>query len=72
MKSLSIARRGIYALALVALLLAGCSFAAKSNSSQNYSGPVAPVKLALDWTPNTNHTGIYVADAERLLSRRRH
>lgn len=24
-------------------------------------GQVTPLKLALDWTPNTNHTGIYVA-----------
>ena len=22
------------------------------------------IELALDWTPNTNHTGIYVAQAE--------
>jgi ABC-type nitrate/sulfonate/bicarbonate transport system substrate-binding protein len=26
-----------------------------------YTGPVETVTLALDWTPNTNHTGIYVA-----------
>ena len=50
------------ALALTALaLLAGCGFAAKQSSPQSYSGPVAHVKLALDWTPNTNHTGIYIA-----------
>ena len=55
------ARRGLYALVLALPLLAGCSFAAKSTSSANYSGPVAHVSLALDWTPNTNHTGIYVA-----------
>ena len=22
------------------------------------------IELALDWTPNTNHTGIYIAQAE--------
>ena len=22
------------------------------------------IELALDWTPNTNHTGVYVAQAE--------
>jgi ABC-type nitrate/sulfonate/bicarbonate transport system substrate-binding protein len=55
------ARQRACALALVALpLLAGCGFADKS-SSQNYAGPTAHVKLALDWTPNTNHTGIYLA-----------
>jgi ABC-type nitrate/sulfonate/bicarbonate transport system substrate-binding protein len=42
------------------LLLAGCNFASQTSSS-SYSGPVAHVTLALDWTPNTNHTGIYVA-----------
>jgi ABC-type nitrate/sulfonate/bicarbonate transport system substrate-binding protein len=26
-----------------------------------WKGPISTVKLALDWTPNTNHTGIYVA-----------
>ncbi len=26
-----------------------------------YTGPVQKVSLALDWTPNTNHTGFYVA-----------
>lgn len=39
-------------------LLAGC---VGQTTSKQYSGPVAHVTLALDWTPNTNHTGIYVA-----------
>ena len=30
----------------------------------------ATVRLALDWTPNTNHTGFYVARAEGLVRRR--
>ena len=25
------------------------------------AGKLIPMKFALDWTPNTNHTGIYVA-----------
>jgi len=45
----------------VPLLLSGCNFAAKTTTSSTYTGPVAHAKLALDWTPNTNHTGIYVA-----------
>jgi ABC-type nitrate/sulfonate/bicarbonate transport system substrate-binding protein len=28
------------------------------------SGPLQTVRLALDWTPNTDHTGFYVADAK--------
>jgi ABC-type nitrate/sulfonate/bicarbonate transport system substrate-binding protein len=48
-------------LAALALLLAGCSFGKETAPAASYTGPVAKVKLALDWTPNTNHTGIYVA-----------
>src|SRR5262245_48474557 len=59
---LRVLRRAICALALVALvpLLTGCGFATR-QSSPSPSGRVAHVKLALDWLPNTNHTGIYVA-----------
>ncbi|HEX5797607.1 MAG TPA: ABC transporter substrate-binding protein [Candidatus Saccharimonadales bacterium] len=32
-------------------------------SRDNASKELQPVSLALDWTPNTNHTGIYVAKA---------
>jgi ABC-type nitrate/sulfonate/bicarbonate transport system substrate-binding protein len=39
-------------LATLSLLLAGCS-----------TGP-RPIRIALDWTPNTNHTGLYVAQME--------
>jgi ABC-type nitrate/sulfonate/bicarbonate transport system substrate-binding protein len=41
-------------LALLSLLLAGCA------------GPSGerPIRIALDWTPNTNHTGLYVAELE--------
>ena len=28
------------------------------------AGPAAKVRLALDWTPNTNHLGFYVAEAK--------
>jgi NitT/TauT family transport system substrate-binding protein len=31
-----------------------------------YHTAILPMKLALDWTPNTNHTGIYVARANGL------
>ena len=39
-------------------LLAGCI---GQSTASSYDGPRAKVSLALDWTPNTNHTGIYVA-----------
>ncbi len=50
-------------LMLLPLLLAGC-IGQSTTSSKSYEGTVAKVSLALDWTPNTNHTGIYVAMAK--------
>jgi ABC-type nitrate/sulfonate/bicarbonate transport system substrate-binding protein len=38
--------------------------AASSPSASAYAGPARPVRLALDWTPNTNHTGFFVAQAK--------
>lgn len=56
-------RRAPYMLSLLLLvalpLLAAC--AGQTTSGQQSSGPTTHVSLALDWTPNTNHTGIYVA-----------
>jgi ABC-type nitrate/sulfonate/bicarbonate transport system substrate-binding protein len=39
---------------------AACSGCAKSSAS-NASGALKKVTVVLDWTPNTNHTGLYVA-----------
>ena len=36
---------------------------APSASTAVSAPPTKPVRLALDWTPNTNHTGFYVAQA---------
>ncbi len=50
--------RRIWLLLLPGLfLVVGCGTAAQSQGSQH----LTPVSIALDWTPNTNHTGIYVA-----------
>lgn len=62
---------------LAAVLVAGCGGSASSgappSSSASASAPSAQptpppaptrVRLALDWTPNTNHTGFYVARAK--------
>jgi NitT/TauT family transport system substrate-binding protein len=35
-----------------------------ASSPSTTSGPLGSVRLALDWTPNTNHTGFYVAQAK--------
>jgi len=34
---------------------------ASAPATVNCHGKLTPMKFALDWTPNTNHTGIYVA-----------
>ncbi len=50
----------ILAVAMLSMLFAGCS-----QSSENKSGKkketLKKITFVLDWTPNTNHTGIYVA-----------
>lgn len=41
---------------LAAFILAACGGAAPAPAQQR-----TPVRVGLDWTPNTNHTGLYVA-----------
>ncbi len=49
-------RRIVFVLgAVLALVLAGCADAPPSAQK---------IRVALDWTPNTNHTGLYVAQHE--------
>ncbi|HZC07212.1 MAG TPA: hypothetical protein VE338_16375, partial [Ktedonobacterales bacterium] len=55
--------RGL-ALTLVGLLgllplLAAC--APSGGGASSSGGSLTSVSLALDWTPNTNHTGVYAA-----------
>lgn len=45
--------------AVLALLLAGCG-----GGSGGAGGGSQTIRVALDWTPNTNHTGLYVAQQE--------
>lgn len=46
------------ALCLTALLIAGCS---SGNSNSTEEKEKTKITFVLDWTPNTNHTGLYVA-----------
>jgi ABC-type nitrate/sulfonate/bicarbonate transport system substrate-binding protein len=56
----------------VAVLLAACggrpspspSAVASASAAPSSSAPAATVRLALDWTPNTDHTGFFVANHE--------
>lgn len=44
------------------LLLAACGGNGDGNQAED--GGLEEVTFVLDWTPNTNHTGIYAAQAE--------
>ena len=63
-------RRAVVATVLTAVLivLAACSSgtggtgpSAAAGSSSAGAGAPTTIRFALDWTPNTNHTGLYVA-----------
>lgn len=57
----------VMAAAMLTLGMAGCSSANNSNSENNETATTAAsaektkITFVLDWTPNTNHTGLYVA-----------
>ncbi len=55
-------KKRIYAIILVALLLtlSACKADNKNNKTTD-SAVKEKVRIVLDWTPNTNHTGLYVA-----------
>ncbi len=56
---------------MAALLLAACgndSGSKKDGTGENKDTPARQVHFALDWTPNTNHTGIYVAQEKGYFS----
>lgn len=52
-------RRALAAIAAASLVLAGCG--AGDEESATTAAGLTKVQVALDWTPNTNHTGLYVA-----------
>ncbi len=45
----------------VMLILAACGNSQDNGSKENNQEKLKKVTLVLDWTPNTNHTGLYVA-----------
>ena len=66
----AVSRRGFVraglagAAALGTAALAGCSgTTAPAGSSAGSASGLKKITFALDWTPNTNHTGVYVAAA---------
>lgn len=54
-------RRGFMVLVLLLLLVVTACGAQDSDSTSQDGEALEKVTFVLDWTPNTNHTGIYVA-----------
>ncbi len=48
---------------LLGLSLAGCGSTGKKTESTENKEALKKITFCLDWTPNTNHTGIYAAEA---------
>ena len=46
---------------VAAITLAACSTAADTDGSAPAASAPTPVTVVLDWTPNTNHNGLYLA-----------
>ncbi|GAE95009.1 hydroxymethylpyrimidine ABC transporter [Gracilibacillus boraciitolerans JCM 21714] len=48
----------------LALIFVGCIFILAACGNEDSTDKLDEVTFVLDWTPNTNHTGLYVAQAE--------
>lgn len=48
-------------LLLTAVLIAGCSSNKGTDTTKEKTKQLKKISVVLDWTPNTNHTGLYVA-----------
>ncbi|MGG3471436.1 ABC transporter substrate-binding protein [Neobacillus pocheonensis] len=48
-------------LVLSVFLITGCSGKKETENAKGKKQPLKKVSIVLDWTPNTNHTGLYVA-----------
>ncbi len=48
-------------LVMIMLMLTIASCTSNSNNEDVKNNELTPITLVLDWTPNTNHTGFYVA-----------
>lgn len=53
--------KGLSVLALTGMIVAGCGDKKPAGGQE-----LTEVKVVLDWTPNTNHTGLFVAQAQGL------
>lgn len=49
----------------------GCGAEPENDSALSNGGDLEEVTVVLDWTPNTNHTGLYVAEHEGYFAEER-
>lgn len=54
----------LVALGAIALLSVGFAIACGGNDDDDDGGELRSVTFMLDWVPNTNHAGVYIADAK--------
>ncbi len=57
-------KKKICILLIAVLALTACAGKDNNQSSSGTSDNKEKVRIVLDWTPNTNHTGLYVAQAK--------
>ncbi|OIK09724.1 ABC transporter substrate-binding protein [Bacillus sp. MUM 116] len=53
-----------FLLLLTVFLIAGCSSKKDTDTAKESTKKLKKITVVLDWTPNTNHTGLYVAKAK--------
>jgi ABC-type nitrate/sulfonate/bicarbonate transport system substrate-binding protein len=64
--SITIKLMSIILATVMVFVAAGCTTQPKQEIQPE---SLEKVTVVLDWTPNTNHTGLYVAERERFLQR---
>lgn len=66
-----IKKLSVFLVVLITLFVAGCgnrSMEEESDTRGNEDEKLQDVTVVLDWTPNTNHTGLYVANEQGFFT----
>ncbi|MEU8024561.1 ABC transporter substrate-binding protein [Micromonospora haikouensis] len=61
-------RRRLLALTAAAVVVAAAGCADSDSTPTSADRALRKIQVALDWTPNTNHTGLYVAKAKGFFA----
>ena len=60
----------ILALLMTVILAVSITACAKTENNDNKTDDLTDITVCLDWTPNTNHTGMFVAHPKMEQHRR--